>query len=89
MRHDRHAIISGANPISTKEAACAHGPWSTPRAGAFARTGKFSNSSDGGSLADASRHYAHMGGWCVPNAAAVRFKKPATGFPARAPTFLR
>jgi hypothetical protein len=44
------------------------------------------NNPDGGSLADALRHYAHMGGWCVPNTAAVRFKKPAAGFPARAPT---
>ena len=40
--------------------------------------------SDGGSLADAWRRYAHMGRWCVPNAAAVRLKKPAAGFPARA-----
>jgi hypothetical protein len=36
------------------------------------------------------RQCADMGGWCVPNAAAVRyeifrFKKPAAGFPARAP----
>lgn len=39
---------------------------------------------DGGSLADAWRRCAHMGRWCVPNAAAVRLKKPAAGFPARA-----
>ena len=30
------------------------------------------------------RGNAHMGRCCVPNAAAVRLKKPATGFPARA-----
>ena len=63
--------------------------WSTPRAGAFARTGKFFDSSNDGSLADAPQHYARTEGCCVPNTAAVRFKKPATDFPARASTVLR
>jgi hypothetical protein len=88
MRHDRQAIISGANPISVTEAACARGDHGAYRR-VRARQPIFNNSSDSGSLADASRQYAHMGDWCVPNAAAVRFKKPVTGFPARASTILR
>ena len=50
----------------------------------FRRDHAQSKGSDGGSLADAWRRCAHMGRWCVPNAAAVRLKKPAAGFPARA-----
>ena len=63
MRHDRHAVISGANPISVTEAACARG-LGPRREPARSRAPANFNNSDGGSLADAS-HYAHMGRWCV------------------------
>jgi hypothetical protein len=61
------AIISGANPILSAirladhrfRAAGERGPRPRRVTGAFARAGKIQKS-DGDSLADASRQYAHM-----------------------------
>jgi hypothetical protein len=54
MRHDRLAIISGANPISRWRGRVRTRIRATPHAGAFAHAGKSQNGSDGGALANAS-----------------------------------
>jgi len=57
---------------------------STPRAGAFARAGNEFNDDRTAARLQTPSGNALSSECCVPNAAAVRLKKPATGFPARA-----
>jgi hypothetical protein len=89
VRQTAVAIVSGANPIppgAIREQIGAVGPrcgrgLATPRAGTFARAGNIKKGSDGNALCDAWR-YPEM---VRPKMrVAVRLKKPATGFPARA-----
>src|ERR1700680_5035512 len=84
MRHDRLAIISGANPISRWRGRVRTWIRATPHAGAFAHAGKrqkgFGRRRAGERVL---RQGADMGRWCVPYAAAVRLKKPAAVFTGR------